>query len=964
MEDMRVNVNCKKAPINYVDDYRSEFKDRILSAKTFPMRMSYNYGVLTLSQEEENRSFTIAAKNVGSLVFYLEQERTYAEVVVTNGQKTLSFTLSPDFKNVELGIDGVLNFKDMLDALAESDGFECRELIDPNPLNIVPDEFDSMDDLQRYYDDEMARIAKEKAAAEFMATAPMPPVSFPVIEFGEDDGFEDEPLVAVAPEAPAVAVAEEPASASEEMLDSALEQIEKVKDDLIEERTRHAQSNLDMANIGLKEPVDTSILYSEINDEAEQVKASVSDVIAQKQAEDEAFRQAAAEAETKAEASKPPSKQEQIADAVRSIEESLTDFERTLLEERQALQEARQNTAVVATERASLNDAEHNPVIAGLIGKLAEQNERNSELERELTKERSISNHYSKLLKEAEARHVEQNTTIDDLNRQLKFGMENQRRSAQFVQDTREEVKKILAETDEKIAASLAQVEDMRKAVNQAEFEKADAVRRMKQAIKICDDKEKELQAAIDRNNEEAERSIQATRDIESKLDTFTENTMLKIQEEINRAADAEAARDVTLMELENARAELLKSKEALAEAKAVLDAKDEDFHIVHAEVVERDKQISRMKEEYAKLEETYNTLFDQHQNFTSRYEELVLEREQLTEEKERAISEKNGLISSVAAANAAAARAEAKVVEAEMLKTAAMANVSFSDPAQDKALQEAQAECERYKNMLQIEQGNSQTLLSNIQTIMQQMPDTLGYRKKKLEMIDEVLADYIQASNANLGGAAAMPPVAPEAAIEPPAPVEVSAADNPVAQHDVLENVEVAPSSPQPSPAPQIGNGEDRLIPVEIGELTPDLERPTIAMPPIPTSSIVFDEEDRVEPTAMPDKSVPFPTAEPVFPTTEEAALDVEEINGSDLTMLTAEFPIPAIPDNLVDDDPVIEFDIPTPSNFAKDFNQDAFASFDAIEDKLVNFGETSSAPTSVWPPFDDVEPKPEEGK
>ena len=101
MKDIRVKVNSNRSSIDYQGDYRAEFAERISSTKVDAMKMSYSKGVLRLTQYDKKakdglgRSFSIPAKNIAGIMFCKTDDKAYAEIVVANGNGSMSFTLSP-----------------------------------------------------------------------------------------------------------------------------------------------------------------------------------------------------------------------------------------------------------------------------------------------------------------------------------------------------------------------------------------------------------------------------------------------------------------------------------------------------------------------------------------------------------------------------------------------------------------------------------------------------------------------------------------------------------------------------------------------------------------------------------------------------------------------------------------------------------------------------------------------------
>lgn len=146
-------VNCKKKLIDYDGDFRRTFRLRAVAKKTFEAQYSVdeNEGTITLTKTDDGHRFVWSSDNVKSVVFFLDGDRVYAEVVVigeAGGEMVpFSFVVSPQDDLLALGAEKVFEFRNNMDLLT-SDGVEVVEVIDPNPLYICPEEAEDIDALR------------------------------------------------------------------------------------------------------------------------------------------------------------------------------------------------------------------------------------------------------------------------------------------------------------------------------------------------------------------------------------------------------------------------------------------------------------------------------------------------------------------------------------------------------------------------------------------------------------------------------------------------------------------------------------------------------------------------------------------------------------------------------------------------------------------------------------------------
>lgn len=149
-QDMQVKVNCKKKPVDFSSgDFRSTVRTRYGAKKTFDAEYRTEpSGDIVLDRDNGKQMFPITSDNVRSLTFFIDGDRSYVEAVTdTNNATSYSFLIAPVQTVVEMGQQGVIDFRESLDALSEASGVEVAEVIDPNPVGLCPDGFDDMESL-------------------------------------------------------------------------------------------------------------------------------------------------------------------------------------------------------------------------------------------------------------------------------------------------------------------------------------------------------------------------------------------------------------------------------------------------------------------------------------------------------------------------------------------------------------------------------------------------------------------------------------------------------------------------------------------------------------------------------------------------------------------------------------------------------------------------------------------------
>lgn len=147
---MQVKVNCKKKPVDFSSgDFRSTVRTRYGAKKTFDAEYRTEpSGDIVLDRDNGKQMFPITSDNVRSLTFFIDGDRSYVEAVTdTSNATSYSFLIAPVQTVVEMGQQGVIDFRESLEALSEASGVEVVEVIDPNPVGLCPDGFDDMESL-------------------------------------------------------------------------------------------------------------------------------------------------------------------------------------------------------------------------------------------------------------------------------------------------------------------------------------------------------------------------------------------------------------------------------------------------------------------------------------------------------------------------------------------------------------------------------------------------------------------------------------------------------------------------------------------------------------------------------------------------------------------------------------------------------------------------------------------------
>lgn len=156
---MHVIVNCKTKQIDYSNpDFRQSFKRRFDAEKSFRATYSSNPSdaSITVTKEDDGEQFIFDKEHTEKIAFFLDNKRPYAEIVV-DGKYTYSFVLAPEEGNSVMDVDGVFEFRESFDALAEAAGIEVDEHIDPNNIGLTPDGVDSLDELLEMRSDDGIR---------------------------------------------------------------------------------------------------------------------------------------------------------------------------------------------------------------------------------------------------------------------------------------------------------------------------------------------------------------------------------------------------------------------------------------------------------------------------------------------------------------------------------------------------------------------------------------------------------------------------------------------------------------------------------------------------------------------------------------------------------------------------------------------------------------------------------------
>ena len=778
---MRVSLNCKKKVVDFNSDYRTILKNRAFARKSFTADMAVgDDGRVVFTKEDDGRVIQIDPMDVTDIAFFLDEDRPYAEVVRERGGFPMSFVYSPVEDNIELGQQGVFSFREQLDFVAEPARTEVKEYIDPNPLGICPDGVDSMEELIAIREAELNGenvYEEELDLSMLMLDDNAPEISD---EIDEEDVGEEEDL--------------------NEVVDDATAYLEKLQQQIEDEKARRLEEIDSLVNgdMDFEEFNDDFVAEDDEDfvEEDEQNDEGLSEI-------DEADVPAIADLLDKISESDMPEKESisdrlgKLDDAAKKIGASLEDYD-DLLEASRSEQEIYLAKLANSEEGAALSKSN---AVAGLVRMLQEQTDFNESLNDKLKKERVQRRHCVEQLDVANQKIEEQAASLDEVRRRLRFSQENQRKSEKFVADARGEIRRIISETSQKVAAALEAVEDMKKQVSlkNAELEEAKATTTNALAAKAAAEKaQQELHVRFEDEKANNEKIVQ---EFSRQLDEFTNETISKIKSQIERADEAErkyAEKTVRIAELERDLADTKNQMDQVEidKSSAVSDllGSQESYQdlVMEYESLKKahDKQGDTLSDTAAALEEARSTIDALNRQLDDNKAEAAADLDRVRAEMS---ADYDGLhakfdeqVSLTAAAEAALSAAEDRIKG--MSEDYDSLKVSYDDQVialddSGNLLNQSEAELvaargeiaqlnrdmesmrmDYESRIANIEATRSATesasikLLDDIQSI-NNMSSSFGSRKRKLEAVENALNAYIGVVNAER--AAAMEAVA-----------------------------------------------------------------------------------------------------------------------------------------------------------------------------------------------------------
>ena len=537
---MRVSLNCKKKVVDYNGDYRTVLKNRAFARKSFTADMNIGSdGRVTFTKEDDGRVIQIDPADVTDIAFFLDEDRPYAEIVRERGGFPMSFVYSPVEDNIELGQQGVFSFREQLDDVAGPAGAEVGEYIDPNPLGICPDGVDSMEELIAIREAELngENIYEEELDLSMLML--------------DEDANISEDIDDEAPDTEEIG----------DVVDNATAYLEKLQQQIEDEKARRLEEIDSLVNGDMDfAEFDDEIIEGDDEDFVEEDEDFV-DEYEEEEDEglskiDEADVPAIADLLDKISESDIEEKESiserlgKLDDAAKKIGASLEDYDDLLATSRS---EQEIYLAKLANSEEGIELSKSNAV-AGLVRMLQEQTDFNESLNDKLKKERVQRRHCVEQLDAANQKIEEQAASLDEVRRRLRFSQENQRKSEKFVADARGEIRRIISETSQKVAAALEAVEEMKKQVSLKDAELQEAKATTTNALEAKAAAEKAQEELHVRFEDEKANNEKIVQEFSRQLDEFTNETISKIKSQIERADEAErkyAEKTVRIAELE-----------------------------------------------------------------------------------------------------------------------------------------------------------------------------------------------------------------------------------------------------------------------------------------------------------------------------------------------------------------------------------------------------------------------------
>ena len=661
---MQVSLNCKKRAIDLGSNYRATFPNRAFAPKSFTADVEIDaLGNVTFTKEDDRRVIPINPKDVVDVRFFLDEDRPYAEIVRERSGSPMSFVYTPIEDNIELGQQGVFAFRESLDKIAGPAGTEVAEYIDPNPLGICPDGVDSMEELIAIREAELAGYANDADELDLSVLT------------DEEDG-----LVAAQAELA-------------DMIDESTGYLEELQRKIEDEKTRRideinslvngADMDEDFVLDDDAEGIEEYDEYDEYDEEDEPIDLAVEDV--EDEVDDEGLDEipeedipAIADLLDKIAGSDFHARDDisfrlsKLDAAAKKIGTSLDDYDDTLDAKR-----SEQAVYLNKLRDAGVLDGKGSTTVAGLVKMLQDQTDINDVLNEKFKKERVERRHCVEQLDVANKKIEEQADSLDEVRRRLRFSEEGRRKSEKFVADARSEIRRVLAESSQKVAAALDSVEQMKKDVDLKNIELEEARKTTNDAIaakQAAEQAQEELNAKFVEEKENNERVV---REFSRSLDTFTDDAAAKIKVQVERADTAErkyAEQTVKIAELESllstARSQVDDAEMERTQLNSELLGAQETYKdlVIEYETLkkahdQRGTALDEVKEALAALQGDYSTLGDEFEQFkasaAAEYDGIVAS---MTSDYDALQASYDEQISLTAAAEAALAAAEDKI--------------------------------------------------------------------------------------------------------------------------------------------------------------------------------------------------------------------------------------------------------------------------------------------------------------
>lgn len=798
---MQVKVNCKKKAVDFsANDFRSVVRSRYAAKKTVTAQLAVASDG-TMSVDTGKQVFEITPSNTKSLAFFVDGDRTYIEAVINHRGKNISFLIAPVEDNLTIWTEGVVNLRTALTPLAQAAGIAVNEIIDPNPLGVCPDGIYDMDafieqrllegaDILYTGQDDNPEHDYEPVE-EDIPTYDVAPTQ--MLDDGEDSISDWEDVLGelddvLGDEASADMEADYPAVDTNNAQYDFLYDPEAYTEPVpLPDDGYYADSDaLDSEDSSYQDYIDSVIgddddwmadvedIYpSEIANDVEEIKTNAADAM------DEAYgaltglrasleeerarrinemhRLAAELAGTEFIPPEPVASPEplvpepvvieseepaEVADALRAeldnldgavneVDVELNEYDRIITESRRQQQELMDSLD---------SDIDRDAVVAGLINMYQEQTEFTEQINTLFKKEQVLKHKALEQRDEAYQTIDDQKNELDKLRRSLRFSERSKRKSEQFLKDAKREVHATVLKARDKVEEAIAACEQMQEQVDQAEARATSADERRSAAELARIEAYRVRDEALQELEDEKKNSQALLEACDRQLNEFIEESVNKIQLQIERANAAEQsanAAESKVSELEN---ELAETKARLLGYESKCSKNEVDIEQLRKQRDQAESRVSNITAQY----QNADTQRKETGRILSETEaELVRARasiKQLTQALNATKEAKDAAVSECqATTQRIIAQCEQQVREAVMDKNTAIENLTG---AKDNAL------------------AANQQFITAMSTALS-LPDGFGSRKKKLDAIADAYNSFVFAtqSAAELGNVSVVQP-------------------------------------------------------------------------------------------------------------------------------------------------------------------------------------------------------------